>query len=271
MIDTSFSALAAGYEADWRRIVVQRDDLAVKSAKRILAVRRRLETAEAATSVPWFIIGLQMLRESNLDFSCHLHNGDSLKRRTVNVPAGRLPPPHKPPFTWEESAIDALRFDKVAQRGADWTVARCAWVLEGFNGFGPRMRGRKSGYLWAGSNIYDGGKFVEDRKWDPNTFDQQIGTMTVLKVLVDMGAVKFGPPVTRAPNLGDTVAAHPATTKIVKAATAGATAAAPFWQSIPPAYLWAGGALLVAVVIGGVVYIWKRHGRIAAVAASEGE
>lgn len=266
-----FNSLAPEYATDWARLDVTRVTVAEKSAQRILAARRRFETVEAATGVPWYVIGIILLREADLSFSGHLHNGDSLRRRTVHVPAGRLPPPAEPPFTWEESAIDALRFDHVPARGGDWSPARIAWVLEGYNGFGPRQHGRKSGYLWAGSNIYSAGKYVSDGVWSSDAIDQQIGGMVVLRALVDLCAVKFGPPAPRAPNVGDTVAAHPKTTAVVKVATAGATAAAPFWKSIPPVYLWGGGALLAALVIGGAAYIWSRHGRIANVAASTGE
>ena len=40
-------------------------------------------------------------------FDQHLHNGDPLSGRTTHVPPGR-PRPASPPFTWEQSAHDAI-------------------------------------------------------------------------------------------------------------------------------------------------------------------
>jgi hypothetical protein len=53
-----------------------------------------------------------------------------------------------------------------------------------WNGFGPRMHRRHSGYLWAGTNIYDGGKYVSDSVWDPKAMDRQLGTVPLMRALV---------------------------------------------------------------------------------------
>ena len=67
----------------------------------------RYDQVANATGVPWYVIGIIHEMEGGLNFTTHLHNGDPLTRRTVQVPAGR-PPTGMPPFQWEESAIDAL-------------------------------------------------------------------------------------------------------------------------------------------------------------------
>src|SRR6266487_1583426 len=82
----------------------ERDGAVNKIVKTITNNRDRYEAISEASDVPWFMIGAIHSLEGDLDFGTHLHNGDSLKRRTVNVPAGR--PPGEPPFTFEESAID---------------------------------------------------------------------------------------------------------------------------------------------------------------------
>jgi lysozyme family protein len=67
----------------------------------------------------------------------HLHNGDSLLYRTVNVPRGRLPAPAEPPFTWLQSGKDALAIDGV-DRVKTWSVELLCYEMEKYNGFGYR-------------------------------------------------------------------------------------------------------------------------------------
>ncbi len=269
-----FDALAAGYRADFERLSIRpewrgRVDVA---ARRILSLRRRYETVAATTKVPWFVIALFHMRESDFDFSTHLHNGDSLKRRTVQVPAGRPKQPD-PPYGWEESAIDALRWDRL-DLVADWSVAGIAYAAETYNGFGPRKRGRKSGYLWAGSNVYDGGKFIADRKWNAAHWDTQLGVMTVLSHLmaIDEGirtAVAAGVPSRRRPvSIGDALAADKgATATVVAVGSVAPAAPAATGASGETVWLIAGGTVLVVVLALGFV-LRRRRQRIAAAAAA---
>jgi lysozyme family protein len=161
-----------------------------KVADDIIALKPRYVPIEAATGVPWYFIGLLHLRESNFNFDTHLHNGDPLNaggraRRTVHVPKGRpvAPPNNGVTYTFEESAIDALRveFGKVKS----WDIPTMAYYLELYNGFGYRMRGIASPYLWAGSNQYIKGKYIRDGVFDPTAVDSQLGTMVVLKLVLD--------------------------------------------------------------------------------------
>lgn len=206
----SLAALAPEYASDWARMTIPARvaTAAGQMADRIVARSTRYSIVEARTRVPWFVVGLFHMRESNLDFTTHLHNGDPLDERTTHVPRGRPLGAGEPPFDWTVSAIDALRFDELDRVGA-WPLEVIAFRSEGYNGFGPRTRGRKSGYLWAGSSIYDGGKFVRDRVWDPRAWDEQLGVMTVLKVMVTRGLVSIGAPsVTIAPPMTDAEIQH---------------------------------------------------------------
>lgn len=127
--------------------------------------------------------------ESSLKFTRHLHNGDSLKKRTINVPDGR---PVTAPingwevgYTWEESAIDALtlkEFDQVK----DWSLAAQLWQIEKYNGFGYRQYHPEvlSPYLWSGTNLYNQGKYTADGKWDADAVSAQIGVVALLKILI---------------------------------------------------------------------------------------
>jgi hypothetical protein len=118
------------------------------------------------------------MRESDADFSTHLHNGDPLTGRTYHVPAGR-PPTGSPPFTWEESAIDALTMHGL-NAVRDWPIERVAYECEKYNGWGYRHHGVPSAYLWSFSNIYGGGKYVADGVWLASAQDQQCGVMPMI-------------------------------------------------------------------------------------------
>jgi len=126
---------------------------------------------------PPIVIGCIHYRESNFNFQTHLHNGDPLTARTAHVPKGR-PPYGEPPFSWVESAMDALQLKKIPDI---WDIANTLYYLESYNGFGYRKRGIHSPYLWSGSNHYKKGKFVADGKFDKNAVDKQIGCAVILK------------------------------------------------------------------------------------------
>lgn len=158
------------------------------AAQNILDNKSRYQAVEAQTNVPWWMIGLIHKMEANCSFSKHLHNGDSLNKRTWRVPAGR-PRGGRPPFTWEESAVDALIYDGLHKVGADgdgWDLESVAFYLEKFNGFGYRPRGIQSPYLWSGSKHYLRGKYVRDGVFDPLAQSQQTGCMPVLRYMMDV-------------------------------------------------------------------------------------
>jgi hypothetical protein len=81
-----------------------------KAVMLYLRTQSRYETVQAMRSngVPAPIIFCLHYRESSNSFRAHLHEGSSLLHRTRYVPKGRLLPPKEPPFTWEESAEDAI-------------------------------------------------------------------------------------------------------------------------------------------------------------------
>lgn len=144
----------------------------------------RYEKVSATTNVPWFVIGLIHGMEGDFDFTTHLHNGDSLKHRTMNEPAGRPPASvGDPPFAWEVSAIDALQYDRFTG-WTDWSIPGICFKLEGYNGWGYRGHHINSPYLWSMSNNYSSGKYVSDGRWDPEAVSQQVGAITALKKMV---------------------------------------------------------------------------------------
>lgn len=164
------------------------DDLEAKMVPMVLAGKDRYLHVGEPLGVPWWWIAAIHHRESNFNFRTHLHNGDPLSDRTVHVPVGR-PKNGTPPFTWEVSADDALRYDGV-DRWMEWTVAGALWAAEIYNGLGYRRRGLPSPYLWSGTDQYVEGKFGQDHRFFPKLVDQQFGVATIFKFLDKRGLIE---------------------------------------------------------------------------------
>jgi len=163
-----------------------------QAVQRILQYQNRYASIAAQSTVPWYVIAVIHNMECGLDFTKHLHNGDSLKRRTVNVPAGR-PKIGQPPFTFEVSALDALEYDKLTEWD-DWSIGGICYKLEGFNGWGYRARDINSPYLWSYSNLYTSGKYVADNKWSGTAVSSQCGAAVILRSMSDHGAIDLASP-----------------------------------------------------------------------------
>ena len=149
--------------------------------------RAAYDAVAAESGVPWWFIGIVHGMEASFSFTGHLHNGDPLTSRTVQVPKGR-PPVWNPPSDWKSSALDALEYEGFLHQ-ADWGLARSLYRFEGFNGYGYHSLGINSPYLWSFSNQWTKGKFVADHKFDPNATSKQCGAAVMLRALVDAGDV----------------------------------------------------------------------------------
>lgn len=126
-------------------------------------------------------------RESSWNFRKHMHEGSPLTGRTRWVPKGR-PKRGNPPFTFEESAEDALYLLKDMEFIA-WTKCHDAlYQIEKYNGLGYLLyRPIHSPYLWAGSQHYHKGKYASDGVYDPYLVDRQLGCATLLKRMQERG------------------------------------------------------------------------------------
>ncbi len=173
-----------------------------RTVSAINANRPRYETAAREAKVPWHFVALVHCMEAGLKFDRHLHNGDPLTARTVRIPAGR-PLTGEPPFPWEASAADALRLRKL-DKWADWSLAGTLFQLEGYNGWGYRLRkpSTVSPYLWSYSGHYSKGKFTGDGKFDAEAISLQCGAAVLLRELVRRGAVTLAPPASEASRPG---------------------------------------------------------------------
>jgi lysozyme family protein len=174
------------------------------TANKILGGRSRYEAVGRTTGVPWVAIGLIHAMESGCRFTTHLHNGDSLNARTRRVPRGR-PRTGSPPFTWEESAVDAIRYDGL-DKVSDWSPERLCYQLEKYNGWGYRLyhSSVKSPYLWSGTNHYVRGKYIADGRWSSSAVSGQTGAIAILKQLEQIdpaAAADFSVPAVSTPPL----------------------------------------------------------------------
>jgi|TARA_R100000084_G_scaffold109319_1_gene75681 lysozyme family protein len=148
---------------------------------RIRLHEKEYKKASSRTGVPWQIIAALHNMESTGSFSKHLHEGSSLRGRTRWVPKGR-PKTGKPPFSWQESAYDALYTLKRMDRfdWSDW--GESLYQCERYNGLGY-LKYRKhvnSPYLWSGTWHYDKGKYVADGKWSNTARSSQVGVVPIL-------------------------------------------------------------------------------------------
>lgn len=157
----------------------------------LLGNQARYQSVADGLSIPWFFVAVIHNMEASLNFSRHLHNGDSLKARTTHVPAGR-PVKGGPPFSWETSALDALTLRGLNTK-TDWSLAGTLYQLEGYNGWGYRLYHSHvlSPYLWSGSQHYKSGKYVADGTWSDTAASSQQGSAVILRRMAEHGQIQF--------------------------------------------------------------------------------
>lgn len=165
----------------------------------VIGMHKRLE---AKTGVPALWSACAFEREASSDFSKALGQGDRWDRVSVNVPRG------KGPFgSWLQAAEYYEHYDHVDDNSAPWTMAYACWKWEVYNGFGPRDRGRVSGYVFAGTDQYDpptgkGGKYVADGIWSPGTVDKQLGCAALALRMIELDpSLAIGLPIVRSPGI----------------------------------------------------------------------
>ena len=188
------NALKADYQQRFNTCTIRPARMADVDAlvAQIAANQKRYAAAGAPVGTPWYVVGVIHALESSLNFNRHLHNGDPLTARTVQVPAGR-PKTGQPPFTWEASASDALSFQGF-DKWKDWSISGTLFKLEGYNGFGYRDHHPDvpSPYLWSFSNHYTRGKYVADGKFSPTAVSAQCGVAVLLRRMAEKNLIVFG-------------------------------------------------------------------------------
>lgn len=157
----------------------------------LVAHQGRYASVGTPLGIPWHFVAVTHNMESTRNFTRHLHNGDPLTARTRQVPKNR-PAAGSPPFTWEESAADALTL-KGLQNWTDWTVAGTLYKLEIYNGVGYRLYHPhvKTPYLWSFSNHYSSGKYVADGTWSETAKSAQCGAGVLLRRMIERKLIAF--------------------------------------------------------------------------------
>lgn len=214
-----FSELKPVYKELWASCEIRSADKGQVdfAVSQILANQKRYREAQKQSGVWWPVIACIHALESSFSFSGHLHNGDPLSRRTVQVPAGR-PLKGNPPFTWEQSAADALEMKRFVldELGDLDTPEECLYFLELYNGFGYQTGAgrnttppRRSPYLWSMTTQYTRGKYVADGRFDRNAVSAQVGAAAMLKELERRGVIAFGAPNSETPPANPSATVRP--------------------------------------------------------------
>lgn len=178
----TYNQLKSGIAAQWAamKILPQYLHALDRTAARLVADKTRYVSLEKRTSVPALVTMVIAERESGADPRMLLAQGDRWDRVSVHVPKGRGP------FkSWEDAAADALHIDGLDKVGRDnWTIELALFYQEKYNGFGYRRYGIPSAYIWASTNIYRGGKFVSDGKFDRSAWDMQLGVAALMARII---------------------------------------------------------------------------------------
>lgn len=203
---TDLNALQRANDARWKSAKLTGrlnfDAVARKAyanrARYIDIVRRCRVRGSNMPDEAWVFVAVIHNRESGMDFSTHLGQGDPLNRVTSHVPAGRGPFFGDDAF--ERGAVDALVdcAPRAAVANRDWSISGMLTYLERYNGLKYANAGRPSPYLWSGTTIYDppfgpGGKVTVDHGPIENVVDKQLGVAGLLLKLDALdGAIDFG-------------------------------------------------------------------------------
>ena len=133
--------------------------------------------------VPAAWIAAVDFRESDCSPMAAIGQGDPWNKKSVHVPAG------EGPFASKAAANKFyLHYDDIDAAPPDgkWDAPYAAFMAEKWNGFGPRMHGRHSGYLWSGTSIYTGGMYTGDGVWSSSAVDPRAGTVPIIAKLGEL-------------------------------------------------------------------------------------
>jgi len=191
VVPTPSAGWSDNYQQLWESMTIRPEwrTPVKKIATEIIANQNRYVAAVEGTKVPWWFIAVVHAMESGMKFTTHIHNGDSLSQRTVNVPIGH-PALGTPPFTWAVSTREFLTYKKL-DLITDWSLTNALFLWHRNNGINNEYKARHipTPYLWSGSQHYLKGKYTADHKFDPEVVSKQPGAAVLLRALIDLKAV----------------------------------------------------------------------------------
>jgi lysozyme family protein len=173
------------YAKQWDAMIINSDRVHEFEVEAHFAITHKsiYQEIEKASGVTWPHIAVIHRREGNADFNTYLGNGQRLDKKTTEVPEKRGP--FLGPNAFFNGAIDALKLDGLTSI-KDWRIEKELYFSELFNGPGYDMRGLPSPYIWGGTNIQKRGKYIADRKFDPNKLDPQPGCAPLLWMIAKL-------------------------------------------------------------------------------------
>jgi lysozyme family protein len=165
-----------------------RHDAAMSAARKVFANGNRYIAAGLATRVPWPLIGVLDLRESDCNPAKALGQGDPWNRVSTNVPRG------KGPFSsWEDAAKFYAHYDGLDDPPAPYDMSVACYMGEKWNGFGYRNHGVNTPYLWGMTNHQESGRYAGDGNWQAGQWDTQPGIIAVLLSMFEIDpSIKIG-------------------------------------------------------------------------------
>lgn len=173
------------------QILPEKKTLVENAVNRAVKLKPKYQSVigRIGVGIPWYALAGIHCLENNFRLDCHIHNGDPLSGKTTHVPKGR-PRSGNPPYTWEESTLDALThagWDKEPL----WTLPRMLWQWECYNGLAYRKYHAEvlSPYLWSTTQHYRKGKYRGDGDWDPSLVSEQVGTAALLRRMLERGII----------------------------------------------------------------------------------
>jgi lysozyme family protein len=173
-------AMRLNYIELWRTLEVTLTFATMRERKIDTMIKHQhiYQAAVKDSNLPWFFAAALHHMETGGSFQRHMHNGDPLTGRTVNVPKNR-PVIGSPPFSFAASAHDALSMKGLLTK-EPYTVIDLLYAAELYNGLWYRKKHINTPYLWSGTTHYTKGKYVADGKYDPNAVSSQIGVAVYL-------------------------------------------------------------------------------------------
>jgi lysozyme family protein len=181
---TSRTGSLQEYADDYARAVILPEwhSEAYLNAAHLLKFKDRFEALADQVNIPWYVPAVIQKMESGAgSFDCYLGNGEQIIGRGTK---SKLVPKDRGPFRdWEEGALDALKTDRVASV-KNWDIPNLLKWAESYNGVGYLHRGKRSPYLWSGTQLgIRTGKYVADGVYSETAVSKQIGICAVLKAM----------------------------------------------------------------------------------------
>ncbi len=191
LVIPSFDSIAEDYRKLFSSCKIRddkRSEVQWYTSKITDPTRRKLyDQVSDETCVPWYFVAIIHGMECGFDVKAHLHNGDPLKAKTVQVPANR-----RPCGTRRRTGCRRLSMPSVMTSSTKRLtgISRRSSIAGGLQRLAePRALLNHTPYLWSFSNHYSKGKFVADGVWDANAVSKQCGAAVMLKMLSETGAV----------------------------------------------------------------------------------